>query len=97
MIDAPANITADAIAIQSRTAAADDGWLYFCSGTHQRPDTAVGTLALVAVRDDGLRLAHVRRGYRRGAFNLCDSVGNVKQSAELAWASPVLWIRCSTG
>ena len=47
------------------------------------------------VRDNGLLLAHVRRGYRAGAFNL-QPIGAAEQTnISLAWAAPVLWIRAS--
>lgn len=94
-VEAPPGLPVGAAAIQARTSSLEDGWLYFVSAEHGKPDAAVGQLALVAIRDNGLRLAHVRRGYRRGAFNLVDTAGRAFQSVELAWASPVFWIRTS--
>lgn len=92
-VDAPPNIPVDALAIQSRTGGLEDGWLYFHGATHQRPDECVGDFALVAVRGNGLVLAHVRKGYRPGTYNLIDHAGKQTHSAELAWASPVLWVQ----
>lgn len=91
-VEAPPGIPADALAIQARTREINDGWLYFVGAEHGPPEAAVGHLSLVAVRDNGLKLAHVSRGYRRGAFNLTVGQGD-PQSYELAWATPVLWIK----
>lgn len=92
-VDAPPNIPADALAIQARTGGLEDGWMYFHSATHQRPDECLGAFALVAVRGNGLLLAHVRKGYRPGTYNLVDQQNRQTISAELAWASVVLWIQ----
>ena len=92
-VEAPPGLPVDALAIQARTGGLEDGWLYFVAEGHGKPEAAVGQLALVAIRDNGLQLAHVRRGYRKGAFNLIDTAGRARQSLELAWASPVFWIR----
>lgn len=95
MADAPPGLPAEAVAIQNRAGGLEDGWVYFCGAEHQRPDAALGQYALAAIRDNGVVLAHVRRGYRKGAYNLASADGTTTQ-AELAWASPVLWIRSST-
>jgi transcriptional regulator with XRE-family HTH domain len=95
-VEAPPGIPVDAMAIQSRTGGLDDGWLYFTSAGHAKPESVLGQLALVAIRDNGLLLAHVRRGYRKGAYNLVDVAGRALQSVELAWASPVFWVRTNT-
>ena len=92
-VEAPPGLPVDAVAIQSRTGGLDDGWLYFTSAAHGRPEAALGQLAVVAIRDNGLKLAHVRRGYRKGAYNLVDVAGGALQSVELAWASIVYWVR----
>ena len=97
LVDAPPGLPGDAVAIQCRTARTEqelvDGWLYFLSEAQINPERAVGTFALVAIKNNGLQIAHVKRGYRKGTFNISDSTGRTLQNAELAWASPVYWIK----
>jgi transcriptional regulator with XRE-family HTH domain len=91
MVDAPPGLGPDAIALQARHGGQEDGWVYFLADGHAAPDRAVGSLSLVAVKDNGLVLANVRRGYRAGTYNL--SGGHDATNVGLAWASPVLWIK----
>lgn len=97
MVDAPPGLPGDAVAIQCHTDRSPqelvDGWLYFLSEGHRSPEGAVGTFALCAIKNNGLHMAHVKRGYRAGTFNLTDSTGGTMQNVELAWASPVFWIK----
>lgn len=93
MVPAPPNLPVEAVAIQARTAGLEDGWLYYHGVAHNRPDQCVGAFALVAVRGNGLMLAHIRRGYRPGTYNLIDHAGRPTHSVELAWASPILWVQ----
>lgn len=95
MVDAPPMSTPDVFAVQARTRDVNDGWLYFVGAEHGKPEAAIGELSLVAIRDNGLKLAHVSKGYRKGAFNLTPVSGGEPQTYELAWASPVLWIKTS--
>lgn len=92
VVVAPPGLGPTAIALQARHGGIEDGWLYFLADTHAAPDRAVGALALVAVKDNGLVLANVRRGYRAGTYNLAGS-GHDATNVGLAWASPVLWIK----
>lgn len=92
-VEAPPGIPVEAAAVQSRAGDLTDGWLYFTSQAHGKPDACLGSLALVAQRDGSLGIAHVRRGYRRGTFNLVNVANTALQSVELAWAAPVYWIR----
>lgn len=97
MVEAPPSMPADTVALQTRTAGSDramfDGWLLFLSERQQTPDKAIDTMALVAMKSDGLKIRHVKRGYKRGTYNITDSHGHTQQNVELAWASPVLWIK----
>lgn len=97
MVEAPPHMPADCVAIQSRTAMTEremyDGWLFFLSEHQLTPDRAVGTYALVAIKSAGLQMLHIKRGYKRGTYNLTDHLGKVRENQELAWASPVLWIK----
>lgn len=92
-VEAPPGLPVDAIAIQARHGGQEDGWIYYVSETHAAPAQALGQLSVCAVRDNGLLLAYVRRGYRAGAFNLQPTSAPEQQNVALAWASPVLWIR----
>lgn len=92
-VEAPPGLPVDAVAIQARHGGQEDGWVYYLSETHGAPAAAIGQLAVAAVKDNGLLLAHVRRGYRAGAFNLTPTGGAEQHNVALAWASPVLWIR----
>jgi transcriptional regulator with XRE-family HTH domain len=94
-VDAPPGLPTDAVAIQARHGGPEDGWVYYLSETHAPPVAALGQLAVCAVRDNGLLLAHVRRGYRAGAFNLQPIGAPEQTNISLAWATPVLWIRAS--
>ena len=49
--------------------------------------------AWAAVKGNGIKLCHVKKGYRKGTYNLVGLRGPVLENAELAWASPVLWIK----
>jgi hypothetical protein len=97
MVDAPPGLPGDAVAIQARTAGTDrqvvDGWLYYLSERQHNPDKAVDTYAMVAIKNNGLLMRHVKRGYKRGTYNLSDEFGRTQQNVELAWVSPVFWIK----
>jgi transcriptional regulator with XRE-family HTH domain len=97
MVDAPPGLPGDAVAIQCRTARTEqelvDGWLYFLSEKQISPERAVGTFAMVAIKNNGLHMAHIKRGYRKGTYNIADSSGRIMQNVEVAWASPVFWIK----
>ena len=94
-VEAPPGLPIDAVAIQARHGGPEDGWVYYLSETHAAPAAALGQLAICAVRDNGLLLAHVRRGYRAGAYNLQPPGAAEQTNVALAWAAPVLWIRTS--
>lgn len=96
-VDTPPGVPKNCIALQARTANSDqeqiDGWLYFVDGEKAAPASCIGDLAMVAVKGNGIKLAHVKRGYRRGAYNLLTQRGELMTNAEVAWASRVLWIK----
>lgn len=98
MVEAPPGVPSDCVAIQSRTAGSNseaiDGWLFFASADHGSPSHAMGQFALLAIKGNGMKLAHIRKGYKRGTYNLLSMKSEeIMQNAELAWASPVLWIK----
>lgn len=90
-------LDASAVAIQCRTTGTPlelmDGWEMFFSSKHENPAVAVDQMALVATKQNGLRLCNVKRGYRRGTYNLLAMGFEPIQNVELAWASPILWIK----
>lgn len=93
----PCDLPPDAVAIQCRTTGTPlelmDGWVLFFSQKHDNPAAAVDQMALVATKANGMRLCNVKRGYRRGTYNLLAMGAESHQNVELAWASPILWIR----
>ena len=98
MVEAPPGAPGDCVAIQARTAGSSseaiDGWIFYASGDHGNPSRAMGQFALLAIKGNGMKLAHVRKGYKRGTYNLLSMKSEeIMQNAELAWASPVLWIK----
>lgn len=50
-------------------------------------------MALMAVKGNGQKLCWIKRGYRRGTYNLVGFRGPIADGVEIAWASPVLWIK----
>lgn len=94
---APADVPAGGYAVQVRIVNnVRDGWLYFVSGQHVEPSEAMDKLCLVALKDGTLLHAMIKRGYKKGAFNLLltgEESGKVMENKELAWASRTLWIQ----
>jgi transcriptional regulator with XRE-family HTH domain len=74
MIDAPPNVPSECVAVQARTAGSEqeqiDGYLFFIEHAKHSPREAVGDLAMVAIKGNGIKLAHVKRGYTR-ALTTC--------------------------
>jgi transcriptional regulator with XRE-family HTH domain len=94
----PADLPADAIAIQARTAmskmASLDRWILFLSMAKEQPDALAGRLCLAGCRDGSMIVAHIQRGYKSGLFNLHIGVGTeMRENVDLLWASPVLWLK----
>lgn len=94
----PSDLPPDAVAIQCRTAnsSADymDGWMFFTSDRHDNPAAALDMMTFCAVKGNGMLIASIKRGYRRGTFNLHQMCGlPPKENVELAWATPIWWIR----
>ena len=91
----PPDVPADAYAVQVRASGSpQDGWLLYVSNAQHPPSERIDTLCVCALSDGGMVLAYVRRGYRRGAFNLIMLTdGRMQQDCSVTWASPVLWIK----
>lgn len=93
---APADVPADAYAIQCREPGhCKDGWLLFISAAQQDPKERLEAMNLCALTDGRQVLAYIRRGYRRDTFNLTliTDAAKLMQDQQVSWASPVLWIR----
>ncbi len=94
----PADLPADAIAIQARTAlskmASLDRWLLFCSSSKTAPNDQIGRLSIAGCRDGSMVVAHIQRGYKDGLYNLHIGVSaDIRENVDLLWASPVLWLK----
>jgi len=74
-----------------------DGWIaYYLPSTAGVSQEALGRLAVVKLEGKGgTWLRVLKRGYKRGEYGLVDLFGGGKpmESARVAWAAPVLWIK----
>lgn len=98
MIDCPSDMPPQsAAAIQARTAGTDlahvDGYHMFFTNENVSPASCIGGLAVVAIKSNGLALAHIYKGYRRGTYNLMNWRNQLTTNQELLWAMPVHWIK----
>jgi transcriptional regulator with XRE-family HTH domain len=97
-IPVPSDLPPLGVAVQLRTAATAldtmDGWTLFTTVPSGISPDALGRLCLVGVVGNGVDLLRfVRRGYKRGRFNLVyPGIGDLLD-VELDWAVPVLHIR----
>jgi len=100
LVDCPVDVPTDTIVLQARTAGSDqdmmDGYLFFVAGARRQPTESIGQMAMCAVKSDGIKVGHLKRGYRRGTYNIVSSRGDILTNVELAWASPVLWIKTTS-
>lgn len=69
-----------------------DGWILFANDMSGSPELAIDTLAICAIKGNGMKVARIKRGYRRGHYNLVTN-SSTMQNVELAWASPIVWIK----
>lgn len=91
----PADCPIGTFAVQVRAPDSDkDGWLLFITPAQSQANDLVGQLCLVATADGKQHMASIRRGYRRDTHNLLIwPSAQLVADAQLAWASPVLWIK----
>jgi len=96
MAQAPADTPRGSYCIQKRDiSSANDAWLYFVSGTVNKPDDVLSKACLVALADGIMMMAIVHPGYKKDRYNLI-LMGNgheVMENQDLKWASRVLWIQ----
>lgn len=91
----PPDVPMDSHAVQVRAPGSpQDGWILYVSSAQYAPAERIDTLCVCALSDGSQVMAYVRRGYRRGAFNLIMLTdGRMAQDCAVTWVSPVLWIR----
>lgn len=91
----PADCVAGTFAVQVRAPSfVEDGWLLFVSPAQQEPEARLESLCLVTLKNGTQCIATLRRGYRKGTFNLITwPEHEQKMDADVAWASHVVWIR----
>lgn len=94
---APADCPANTFALQMRVVNSyRDGWLYFVTGVQQPPQGQLDKMCVVALKDGGLIITVIKRGYKRELYNLVlmhESEARVLENKEVAWAARVLWIQ----
>jgi len=95
MVLAPADVPHGSFAIQHRAVnSIYDGWINFISGLQQTAEDGIDRLAIVALKDGRLLRGIIRRGYKRGLYNLIlVPDGTVLENQEIAWTARVLWLQ----
>lgn len=94
LIEGPGELAADSICVRCQYGHNEfmDGWILFANSMNGSPELAIDTLAICAIKGDGMKVARIKRGYRRGHYNLVTNSATM-QNVELAWASPIVWIK----
>lgn len=98
-VPAPSDLPSNAAAVVARTDGSPldymDGWvIYFPLPKEDGvPPDIIGRYAIVQLESGVKLLRYVRRGYKKGTYNLQANVAPRIDSVPLAWASPVLYIR----
>ena len=93
----PGDCPVGAYAVQVRThASIKDGWLLFVSPAQGDPGNHIDNMCVCATKDGKHLMGLIRKGYRRESQNLIlwpshETITDV----QIAWASPVLWIKPS--
>lgn len=98
--DGHSSLPPETVAVQCRTHGSAiehmDGWMLFISGSNIPLANIIGMTALAGVRGNGEVIGYIKRGYKKGSYNIAGMCGEVHSNVELAWASPVLWIRTNS-
>lgn len=97
-VPSPVELPPRACAVQMRTASSPidswDGWILYTTLPDGIAADALGRLCLVGLKGNGVDLLRfVRRGYRRGYYNLTSTAAPSLSDAELDWATPILHIQ----
>lgn len=96
-ITTPVPLPVGSFAIQYRTSGTImehvDGWMMFVwAPSAGVPNEAIGKLCLVKVQDGMQMTGVVKRGYRRGAYNLIMSAAQQLNDINIEWAAPIVFI-----
>lgn len=91
----PADCVTGTFAVQVRAPSfVEDGWLLFVSPAQLEPEALLERLCLVTLKNGTSCIATLRRGYRKGTFNLITwPEHEQKMDQEVTWASHVVWIK----
>ena len=94
LIEGPGELQASSVCVRCQYGSNDlmDGWILFANNMSGSPELAIDTLAICAIKGNGMKVARIKRGYRRGHYNLLTN-SSTMQNVELAWASPIVWIK----
>lgn len=95
MSTSPGDCPVGTYAVQVRShSSVKDGWLLFVTPTQGEPSEHIDQLCICATKAGQQLMGVVRRGYRRDTQNLILWPSNETTfDADLAWVSPVLWIK----
>lgn len=96
-VTSPSPMPEGSFAIQYRTSGTAiehvDGWTLFVRTPHGGiPAECLNKTCLVKLTDGMQMVAFVKRGYRRGRFNLIFNASQHMNDVELEWATPVMYI-----
>lgn len=92
----PPDVPADGYAIQVRSSSSPaDGWLILCASQVLQPETALGRLAVIHLKNGERVLGTLRKGYEAKSFNVVQVIPaeNVLENQVVVGANAVLWIR----
>lgn len=95
-IEAPADVPGGSYAVQVRDhMSPHDGWVMIISGDKVDPERVIDRACACAVSDGKVVTGVIKKGYKRGTFNLVITATQPKilENASIEWASPILWIK----
>jgi len=94
-VPAPFETTASSICLQIRTTDMYDQWLLFTQGPKLSVNDAVNKLNLYEDAEGHLYVAILRAGYQPGTYDAHSAFndGRVFKGVQVAWASPIAWIK----
>lgn len=73
-----------------------DGWTVFYEAENQGiPERCVGRLCAVGIKDGPTLIKVLRRGSRKGRWNLESWNASLREDVQVEWASPVILVRPS--
>lgn len=94
--ESPADVPAGSYALQVRDhMSPHDGWVMVVSSEKVGPEKVLDRACACQTEDGALRVGVIKKGYKRGAFNLVVTATKpqIVENASIEWASPILWIK----